>query len=171
VPNRRATPITPGSESRGAERSRRPAGETIRLLRCRHRAFCDDPPCRPSRCPPTCGWMQPLSVMTTAREQPGDEGIRIPHFAGPLFVTAPCRGRKRRHQLKQLLRSGFSALTRRGLATAWDRSGMTPLRQRRTSYRKNFERPSQVSPTEPAQTTPRSGSLLPQTGAISMTYW
>jgi hypothetical protein len=65
-------------------------------------------------------------------------------------------------------RSG-SAVTRVGLAIACARSGMTPSRQRRTSYRNNRKRPAMRVPTAPSTTTPRRAPSPSGTGVISMT--
>jgi hypothetical protein len=45
--------------------------------------------------------------------------------------------------------------TRTGLETAAARSGITPSRQRRISYRKCRKRPASLVPTGPSKTTPR----------------
>ena len=59
-----------------------------------------------------------------------------------------------------------SSLT--GPPTASAASGITPARQHLTSYRKDFHRPRLGSPTGPSPTTPRSLTLFPQAGPISM---
>jgi len=62
-----------------------------------------------------------------------------------------------------------SVATRTGPDTAWARSGTEPPRQRRISYRKCRNRPSQLIPTGPPATTPRSSPRRFRIAAHSMT--
>ena len=61
-----------------------------------------------------------------------------------------------------------SSVRRRGLSTASPRSGMTPSRQQRTSYRNTRNRPSARCPTAPSQTTPRAAESSSGIGADSI---
>ena len=63
----------------------------------------------------------------------------------------------------------MSVATRTGPDTAWARSEMEPPRQRRISYRKCRNRPSQLIPTGPPATTPRSSPRRFRIAAHSMT--
>lgn len=55
---------------------------------------CDDQAGRPSGRAAKGGWLETVSVVTTAGEQPSDQGVRVPHVSRLEFITTPGGGRK-----------------------------------------------------------------------------
>ncbi len=85
-------------------------------------------------------------IVAARREEPGGQRVGVPHVADPVSsrpqVNAGTWGTSRRSSSER----ARSVATLSGRPTASARSGMTPLRHLRTSYRNRTEVPSQRAP-------------------------
>ena len=70
--------------------------------RSHHLSPCDAQPRPPARCTTAGGRVQPVGVVVTSGQQPGREGVRVPHLAGALLVAAPGGVGKLGDQVEQL---------------------------------------------------------------------
>jgi hypothetical protein len=126
------------------------------------------PAFQPGARPPTGGSNPSVSMPARARSH------EISEFE---FHISPVRSSSRPHtgvgtegaRSRTRCARTMSVATRTGPDTAWARSGMEPPRQRRISYRKCRNRPSQLIPTGPPATTPRSSPRRFRVAAHSMT--
>jgi hypothetical protein len=58
----------------------------------------------PARSATAGRWIDRVDVEAGAGDEPGDQGVRVPHLACPELVAAPDRRRDLRHQLEDALR-------------------------------------------------------------------
>ena len=139
-------------------------GSRILLLRCATVI----PACQPGARPPTGG-------CTDATSSPARVITQLIMEFEFHISPAPSSSRPQTGVGTEAMKSSTrwasagSSLRSRGLSTASATSGMTPLRQRRTSYRNIRRRPTRRLPTGPPATTPRSAGSPRGTGACSMT--
>ena len=123
----------------------------------------------PARCPPMGRKVDLLDRQAGARDQPGDDRVRVPHVARLELVSPPHGRRHGGNELEHAMRRLWIISHAHGagdrFVDVWDRSA----RPAADLVAEESQAPAKRLPTGPSATTPRRARHASGDGATSMT--